>query len=144
LKGAFRVNRKISKILAKRKRKVAKRLERKNWQNQTKPMFNGYNIHYELDGRHQAIASGGIGAIHLMNKKLGFIEEIDHALHLLKRYLPYHESDHVLNIAYNVLAGGTRLQDIDLQRQDEAWLNALGAQIIPDPTTAGDFLRRFS
>jgi hypothetical protein len=50
----------------------------------------------------------------------------------------------VLNIAYNVIAGGTRLEDIELQRQDEAWLDALGAEIIPDPTTAGDFLRRFS
>ena len=64
-------------------------------------------------------------------------------LELLKRYLPYHESDHILNIAYNYLAGGSCLQDIELLRNDEAWLNALGAQIIPDPTTAGDFLRRF-
>ena len=63
---------------------------------------------------------------------------------MLKRHLPYHESDHVLNIAYNVIAGGTRLEDIELQRQDEAWLDAVGAEIIPDPTTAGDFLRRFS
>ena len=138
------MKRKIKKILAKRKQKIAKRLERKNWENQSKPMFNGYNIDYEIDGRHQAIASGGIGAIHMMNSKLGFVKEIDQSLHLLKRHLPYHESDHVLNIAYNVLAGGTRLQDIDLQRQDEAWLNSLGAEIIPDPTTAGDFLRRFS
>jgi hypothetical protein len=106
------VNRKINKILAKRKQKVAKRLERKNWENQTKPMFNGYNIHYEIDGRHQAIASGGIGAIHMMNSKLGFVKEVDQNLHLPKRHLPHHESDHVLNIADNVLAGGTRLQDI--------------------------------
>jgi len=97
-----------------------------------------------MDGRHKGIANGGIGAVHLMNKKLGFVEDIDHVLHLLKRHLPYHESDHVLNIAYNVVAGGTRLEDIELQRQDEAWLDALGAEIIPDPTTAGDFLRRFS
>jgi len=79
-----------------------------------------------------------------MNKKLGFVKEIDNALHLLKRHVPYHESDHVLNIAYNVLAEGTRLQDIELRRQDEGWLDALGAKIIPDPTTAGDFLRRFN
>jgi len=88
------VNRKISKNLAKRKRKVEKRLERKNWENQTKPIFSGYNVHYEIDGRHQAIASGGIGAIQLMNRKLGFIKEVDQALNLLKRHLPYHESDH--------------------------------------------------
>jgi Transposase DDE domain group 1 len=137
------VNRKISKILAKRKQKISRRLQRKNWEDQANPMLQAGNISYQVDGRHQAIASGGIGAIHLMNNKLGFVKAIDQCLHLLKCHLPYHESDHVLNIAYNVLAGGTRLEDIDLQRQDEAWLNALGAEIIPDPTTSGDFLRRF-
>ena len=72
---------------------------------------------------------------------MGFAEEVDRVLHLLKRHLPYHESDHVLNIAYNVLVGGTCLEDIELQRQNEAWLEAVGAAIIPDPTTEGDFLR---
>jgi len=137
------VNSKVSKILAKRKQKISKRLKRRNWEEQGSPMFKAGNIRYEVDARHQAIASGGIGAIHLMNSKLGFVKAIDQCLHLLKCHLPYHESDHVLNIAYNVLAGGTRLEDIDLQRQDQAWLNALEAEIIPDPTTAGDFLRRF-
>jgi hypothetical protein len=131
------------KIIAKSKKKIAKRLKRKQWENQCNPMFKASNIHYEIDGRHKGISSGGIGAIHLMNKNLGFVQEVDNVLHLLKRHLPYHESDHVLNIAYNVIAGGTRLEDIELHRQDEAWLNALDADIIPDPTTSGDFLRRF-
>jgi hypothetical protein len=137
------VNKKDSKILAKRKRKINRRLKKKQWENQHDPMIKAININYEIDGRHKGISTGGIGAIHLMNKNLGFIQEVDNVLHLLKRHLPYHESDHVLNIAYNVIAGGTRLEDIELRRQDEAWLNALDADIIPDPTTAGDFLRRF-
>lgn len=58
--------------------------------------------------------------------------------------LPYHESDHVCNLAYNVLAGGQRLEDIELRRNDEAFMDGLGAQRIPDPTTASDFTRRFS
>jgi hypothetical protein len=57
--------------------------------------------------------------------------------------LPYHESDHVLNLAYNALLGGQRLEDIELRRNDEAFLDGLGAQRIPDPTTSGDFTRRF-
>jgi hypothetical protein len=138
------VKEKDTKILAKRKRKIKKRLKRRQWEEQATPMFRASNIHYEMDGRHKGIASGGIGAIHVMNKKLGFVEEVDRVLRLLKRHLPYHESDHVLNIAYNVLAGGTCLEDIELQRQNEAWLEAVGAAIIPDPTTEGDFLRRFS
>src|SRR5262249_47266929 len=71
-------------------------------------------------------------------------QEIDRKLHLLKRHLPYHESDHVLNIAFNILAGGRRIEHLELRRQDEVYLDALGATRIPDPTTAGDFCRRFS
>ena len=143
-KGAFQVKKLNHKKLSKRKRKIKKRLKRKQWSNQAYPMFKGSNIIYEMDGRHQGISCGGIGAIHVMNNKLGLVNEINAVVKLLKLYLPYHESDHVLNIAYNVIAGGTRLEDIELLRNDEAWLDALGAEIIPDPTTAGDFLRRFS
>ncbi|MGH9787059.1 MAG: IS1380 family transposase, partial [Terriglobia bacterium] len=71
------------------------------------------------------------------------VEAIDQHVEVLKVHLPYHESDHVLGIAYNVLCGGTCLQDLERRRQDEVYLDALGAQRIPDPTTAGDFCRRF-
>jgi DDE family transposase len=49
----------------------------------------------------------------------------------------------VLNIAYNILAGGQTLEDLEQRRHDEVYLDALGARVIPDPTTAGDFCRRF-
>jgi hypothetical protein len=93
--------------------------------------------------RVQAVSCGGIGAMHLMVQRLGLVEDINEHLKLLKVHLPYHESDHVLNIAYNILAGGMRLEDIEQRRQDENFLNGLAAQRIPDPTTAGDFTRRF-
>jgi hypothetical protein len=107
-------------------------------------MLSGRNIHYDFDGRYSGISCGGIGIIHQMVQSLGLPEEINSKLELLKRHLPYHESDHILNIVFNILAGGTCLEDIELLRNNEPYLNALGAQIIPDPTTAGDFLRRFS
>jgi len=137
------VKRNITKKLAKRKRKIAKRTHKRNWSQQSKPMMAGRNIYYDIDGRHQGTAHGGIGNIHQLAIHTGLIDEIDKRLALLKRHLPYHESDHILNIAYNIVAGGSCLQDIELLRNDEAWLKALGAEIIPDPTTAGDFLRRF-
>lgn len=133
----------IDKKLAKRKRKISKKLKKRNWTQQPRPMFKATNIHYEFDGRHQGISYGGIGLIHLLAQKTGLLKEIDNNLELLKRHLPYHESDHVANMAYNIMAGGTCLEDIELLRKNPAWLDALGAQIIPDPTTAGDFLRRF-
>jgi hypothetical protein len=131
------------KILLKRKRKIEKRLERRNWEEQERPMFKGSNIRYELDGRDQGIACGGIGVIHTLAKRIGLVKEIDKHLHLLKCHLPYHESDHVLNLAYNIMAGGEGFEDIELLRQDEGWMDALGAEVIPDPTTEGDFVRRF-
>lgn len=132
------------KILKKRKQRLQKRLERRQWSEQSKPMFRARNIHYEMADRVSAIDSGGIGAFHVLARNSGLIEAINQKVSLLKRHLPYHESDHVLNIAYNTLSGGTCLDDIELKRTDESFMDALGAQRIPDPTTAGDFTRRFS
>ena len=132
------------KILKKRKQRLQKRLERRQWSEQSKPMFRAQNIQYELAERVRAIDSGGIGAFHILAKNSGLIDTINEKVYLLKRHLPYHESDHVLNIAYNTLTGGTCLDDIELRRNDETYMDALGAERIPDPTTAGDFTRRFS
>jgi hypothetical protein len=107
-------------------------------------MFTAHNIHYQTGTRLRGITSGGIGAIHTLVRQLGLNTAIDERLHLLKMHLPYHESDDVLNVAYNALCDGTCLQDIELRRNDENFLDALGARRIPDPTTAGDFCRRFS
>jgi hypothetical protein len=107
-------------------------------------MMAATSIHYEIAEKVQGIAAGGIGAIHLLAQKVGLVDDINRELHLLKRHQPYHESDHVLNIAYNLLAGGSRLEHIEVRRNDEVYLDALGAESIPDPTTAGDFCRRFT
>jgi hypothetical protein len=144
MKTTFRVSRSYPKILRNRKRRIEHRLAPRNWEDQPQPMMHGSNIHYELSGKIGATSYGGMGAIHTMVQGLGLVKEIDQSLELLKVHLPYHESDHVLNLAYNILAGGERLEDIELRRQDESFLNGLGAQRIPDPTTAGDFTRRFS
>ena len=78
-----------------------------------------------------------------MVKWSGLGKAIDQAVTLLKRHQPYHESDHVLSLIYNVATGGTRYQDIELRRQSVSFLEAVGAEKIPAPSTAGDFMRRF-
>lgn len=133
------------KIICNCKRRIEHRLDpQKAWNNQPEPIMTASNIHYEMSAKSRAINCGGIGAIHTMVNKIGLRGDIDARLHLLKRHLPYHESDHVLNIAYNAMLDGVRLQDIELRRNDEGFLDGLGAQRIPDPTTSGDFTRRFS
>jgi hypothetical protein len=138
------VNANVHRQLNRRKRRILRRIENKPGVERPVPMMAASNIHYEIAERARGIAPGGIGAIHLLARKLGLIEDIDRDLHLLKRHQPYHESDHVLNIAYNLLAGGSRLEHLEVRRNDEVYLDALGAQRIPDPTTAGDFCRRFT
>lgn len=107
-------------------------------------MYRASGMQYEHSDRVRGLESGGIGAMHQLAQHTGLVAAIDQHVEVLKVHLPYHESDHVLGIAYNVLCGGTCLQDIELRRQNEVYLDALGAQRIPDPTTAGDFCRRFA
>jgi hypothetical protein len=137
------VNTNTRKKWLRRKRRIEKRLRPRQWRSRPKPMFTAGNIRYEMADRTRALAHGGIGAVHLLARKVGLVDAIDRDVHLLKVHLPYHESDHVLNIAYNILCDGDCLQDLERLRNDEAYLDALGTQRIPDPTTAGDFCRRF-
>jgi hypothetical protein len=129
--------------LRRRKDRIRHRLRKRNFKATKKPVFRATNPRYEVSDRIRCVKCGGIGAIHAMAKRIGLVDAIDEALELLKVHLPYHESDHVLNIAYNVLAGHTCLEDLELLRHDEAYMDMLGTPRIPDPTTAGDFLRRF-
>jgi hypothetical protein len=137
------VNAKIRKKLSQGKHRIERRLNKNDNSGCEQPMITASNIDYQIADRTRAIAAGGLGAMHLVARKLGLAEAIDRRLQLLKVHLPYHESDHVLNIAYNLLAGGACLEHLELRRNDEVYLDALGARRIPDPTTAGDFCRRF-
>ena len=116
---------KHTRILRRRKQKIDRRLMRKQWEEQEQPMLRGSNIHYEMVARNGAINCGGIGVFHQTVKKIGLIEEIDAKVELLKMHVPYHESDHVLNIAYNILVCGMRLEDIEMRRQDEIFPEAM-------------------
>jgi Transposase DDE domain group 1 len=137
------VKTKIRQQLANRKRRIQRRLDKENLLGCHRPMFTARDIHYEIADRTRGISSGGIGAFHALARQVGLIDAIDRRLHLLKFHFPYHESDHVLTFPYNALTDGTCLQDLELRRNDEVFLDALGARRIPDPTTAGDFCRRF-
>jgi hypothetical protein len=113
------VSKTYRRILRNRKRRIQRRLDPdKAWCNQEVPIMTARNIHYQMAEKSRGINCGGIGAMHLMVNRIGLREEIDRRLHLLKVHLPYHESDHVLNLAYNALLDGV-------------------------PTTSGDFTRRF-
>ena len=137
------MKKKHSAILLKREEEVARRLS-PSWNGQDpKPVLSPDGISYEVSEKIGAVSYGGLGLLQQVVKWSGLGEAIDRAVKLFKRHQPYHESDHVLNLIYNVATGGTRYQDIELRRQSVSFLEAVGAQKIPAPSTAGDFVQRF-
>jgi hypothetical protein len=133
----------VRQRVAREKRQIEKRLKDAVAVNVGGPVLRGGNIEYEVSARASGVAHGGMGLVQRVVRKIGLAEAIDANVSVLKIHKPYHESDHVLNIAYNTLCGGERLDDIELRRNDRAMLDALGTASLPDPTTAGDFCRRF-
>lgn len=136
----------LRQSLANAKRKIDRRLEPALGGQDPRgdgPEFGTQQVRYEMAERVHAISAGGIGVLHQLCVRIGLVTALDTKLAILKRRRPYSEADHVLNIAYNILAGGNVLDDIEIRRNDVGFLDALGARTIPDPTTAGDFCRRF-
>lgn len=86
---------------------------------------------------------GGLALVLAFLKRFRVAERIDSEVSVLKQYQPYHESDHILAQALNLYIGGTCLEDLSNLQHGEALRRMVGACRIPDPTTAGDFLRRF-
>jgi hypothetical protein len=137
------VKARIKKRLRNCKRRIQYRLRKKQWDEQRRPMFQAQNIHYDMAAKAKGLHCAGLGAFRLLERELDLATAINRRIRLLKRHVPYFESDHILNLTYNILAGGRTLNDLELLRNNEIYLDFLGAQRIPDPTTAGDFLRRF-
>ncbi|MGH9067635.1 MAG: IS1380 family transposase [Acidimicrobiales bacterium] len=138
-----KAKRELRRELERERRAIERRLEAAVEPNPGGPVLGRANIGYELSKRTKGTAHGGMGMIAALVAEVGLATEIDSSVHLLRCHRPYHESDHVLNIAYNALCGGTRLEDIETRRNDSVFLDGLGAAALPDPTTAGDFCRRF-
>jgi hypothetical protein len=121
---------------------LLRRIDKRKGASRT-PMIKPPRARYELAEKQQAVACGGLGMILELIKQVRLRDEINRAVSVFKLYAPYDEADHVFNIALNLLTGGTCLEHLEERRNDEAYLDALGAPRIPDPTTAGDFCRRF-
>ena len=107
------------------------------------PVFSSPNVTIRQNVQSPILSCGGIVLARDLMSRLGVAKRIDESIGLLKMHSPYHESDHVLSLVYNFLSGGETLLDLERLQSDEALRRLLGAQSIPDPTTAGDFLVRF-
>lgn len=130
-------------VLVKERQAIARRLAAAVRVNEDGPILGRRRPVLEMAERSRATSHGGIATMSKVVAHSGLAAQIDGRLDLLASHRPYYESDHVLNLAYNALCGGTCLQDIESRRNDAAFLDGLGVDSVPDPTTAGDFCRRF-
>ncbi|MCB9591136.1 MAG: transposase [Sandaracinaceae bacterium] len=131
--------------MARDERKLARRLDAAKGGQERRsdgPELAG-NPRLELAERTRAMPYGGIGTMLKLARDVGLTAKLDEELGVLKCPHPYTDADHVMNIALNILCGGRVLDDIEIRRNDLVFLDALGARTIPDPTTAGDYCRRF-
>ena len=104
------MNRKHIEIINKRQEEIERRLDR-SWRPKSGGrVLRGGNIVYDVSSRMGGVSSGGLGLIVQLVKRLRVAERIDERVRVLKRHLPYRESDHVLNLIYNVMSGGVCLQ----------------------------------
>jgi len=108
-----------------------------------RPVFRNRQVRLHVQQRGQTTPYGGLALAHDLAMRLQLDREINRALPLLKLKLPYFESDHFLTHVYNQYVGGTCLEDISNLQHSAAIKGLVGACRIPDPSTAGDFLRRF-
>ncbi len=141
------MNRTIRRQMRRGEQRIRRRLKKAEGGQRKRgdgPEFSTGGRKYEVAERTRATPYGGIPVMHQLVQKLGLVEKIDEQLKLLKIHRPYFDSDHILNIAFNALCGGRSLEDIEVRRNDIVYLDALGARSIPDPTTAGDYARRFT
>ena len=136
--------------LARRKRRMEKRLPAARDGRFVRRMsgapavLNTAGWKYERADRAQAIVYGGVPLMPRVARASGLIDAMASTVPILQGRCPYYESDHALNLAMNALCEGTCLEHLERRRNDEAFLNAIETDSIPDPTTAGDFCRRFS
>jgi len=108
-----------------------------------RPCFSRVSLKAELEERGEWFAYGGLALAHGLAKRLGLDGEIDERVRVLRLHLPYLESDHVLTHTYNLYVGGERIEDIANLQGSVGTKKLVGSEWFPDPTTAGDFLRRF-
>ncbi len=103
---------KVRDQIRRRQRRVTRRLEQTG-SSDGRPVLDTRAANFETSSRISATSAGGVRLAHELACALRLPQEIDDRVDLLKLHRPYHESDHVLSMAYNLLAGGTCIEDLE-------------------------------
>ncbi len=103
----------------------------------------GHTIRLEVTDEALTVHTG-LSLFYAMAEALEVPRILDERVHVKERERGYPESEHILALAANAFVGGDYLDDLEALREDMAIQKAIGRKEIPDPTTAGDFCRRFT
>ena len=114
------------------------------WPKDERPVIRNRQVRVQIQERGEITPYGGLSLAHDLAMRLGIDRDINHSMELLRLHLPYFNSDHLLTHVYNQYVGGSCIEDIAHLQHSDAIKHLTGACRIPDPSTAGDFLRRFN
>lgn len=103
----------------------------------------GHTVRLEVTDEPLTVHTG-LSLFYAMAEALEVPRILDKRVQVKERESGYSESEHILALAANAFIGGDYLDDLEALREDVAIQKAIGRKDIPDPTTAGDFCRRFT
>ena len=89
-------------------------------------------------------AYGGLTLVHQLARKVRFAQHIAEHVKVLKLHQGYGESDHLFHLLSAQFAGASCVEDLGRLQDDEMYRKMLGVERVSDPSTMGDFLRRFT
>ena len=109
------------------------------------PLKTAPNHTVRLEVTDEALTvNTGLSLFYAMAEALEISQILNEQVEVKQRESGYPESEHILALAANAFVGGDYLEDLEALREDEAIQRAIGRKDLPDPTTAGDFCRRFT
>ncbi len=109
------------------------------------PLKTGPNHTVRLEVTDEALTvHTGLSLFYAMAEALEIPRTLNEQVKVKQRESGYPESEHILALAANAFVGGDYLEDLEALREDVAIQRAIGRKDLPDPTTAGDFCRRFT
>jgi hypothetical protein len=109
------------------------------------PLKTGRNHTVRLEVTDEALTvHTGLSLFYAMAESLEIPRILDEEVKVKQRESGYPESEHILALAANAFVGGDYLEDLEALREDVAIQRVIGRKDLPDPTTAGDFCRRFT
>lgn len=100
-------------------------------------------LHIHRDQDADVSAYGGLALVQQLARKVRFSEHIAAHVRVLKVHQGYGESDHLFHLLSALFAGASCVEDIAQLQGDQTYRKLAGVERVTDPSTMGDFLRRF-